>query len=526
MGLSHTSRRTYAVTLFLILLVCYSYFMPRWGDWGANSRADLVYAVGDQGVLHIDDYHENTGDKACFAGRDYTGDSPCEDGHYYTDKSLGPSLVALPFYMVFKAVAAVPPIQRFIEGGNLPGNFDDTLNPDGQGVRPDAVYQGMALTFITFFAMTVPSALLATCVFLFAARFASKDLYAFILALAYGLGTIALPYSMALLQHQLAAFGTFVGFYLLWRIIYENASRNWLLVVGVLFSLVLITEYPIFLMLAIIVVWAFIKLRWALWRMILAGIPLGLLFAAYNFAVFETPMPVGYNYSINWQEEHETGFMSLTQPTLERYYGLTFSPVRGMFLLSPFLLLVFPGLYWMWRQRKDQRDVLLVIALCVFALFTFNASSIMWWGGHTVGPRYLVPMLPFMVMPVIFAFNRLLPLLWGRLLTIILVAASIFAVGALTIAGQSWPPIDFFPFTVEQMNSTFPLADYALPLLMEGNVARNYGGILLDLPGIASLIPLLIALIVIGLGVPWLLERRSKPRTDARPLEQAAEHGR
>lgn len=498
--------------------------MPRWGDWGANSRADLVYAVGDLGVLNIDAYHENTGDLACFAGRDYTGDNPCEDGHYYTDKSIGPSLVALPFYMVFKGIAALPPVERFISSSSLPGNFASTLNPDGQGIRPEAVYQGMALTFITFFAMSVPSALLGVVVFLFAARFAKKDLYAFILALAYGLGTMALPYSMALYQHQMAAFGAFIGFFLLWRVIYENASKNWLWAVGVLFSLAVITEYPIVLILGIIVVWAFVKMpdRLALWRMVLAGIPLGLLFAAYNFAVFETPLPVGYNYSINWQEEHEAGFVSLTYPTPERLYGLTFSPLRGIFLMSPFLLLVIPGSYTMWQQRKDQRSVAVLIWLVITAFFAYNASSIMWWGGHSVGPRYLVPMLPFMVLPIIFAFNNLLARAWGQIFSALLIVASVFINGALTIAGQSWPPLGFFPFTIEQMNSSFPVIDYALPLLATGNIARNYGGIVLNLPGLAGLAPLIVMLVVVLLGLPWFLERfATSPQHPHHPKQTA-----
>ncbi len=524
-AITHASRRTYAITLFVVLTMCYGYFMPRWGDWGANSRADLVYAVGDLGVLHIDAYHENTGDLACFAGRDYTGDSPCEDGHYYTDKSIGPSLVALPFYMVFKGIAALPPVERIISSGNLPGNFDSTLSPEGQGVRPEAVYQGMALTFMTFFAMSIPSALLGVTVFLFAARFARKDLYAFVLALAYGLGTMALPYSMALYQHQLAAFGAFIGFFLLWRIIYENASVHWLWLVGILFSLAVITEYPIVLILGIIVVWAFIKMpkRLALWRMILAGIPLGLLFAAYNFVVFETPLPVGYNYSINWQEEHQEGFVSLTYPTAERLYGLTFSPVRGIFLMSPFLLLIFPGFYAMWRQRKDQRSLVIVLVMVAAAFLAYNASSIMWWGGHSVGPRYLVPMLPFIALPIIYVLNFLLSRAWGQLLTAALIAASIFVNGALTIAGQAWPPMEFFPFTVEQMNATFPVVDYALPLLAEGDVTRNYGGILLNLPGLTSLLPLILAVAVALILIPWLLERFTTSSQNTRRLEQAAE---
>ncbi len=499
-------RRAYALTVFLILIICYGYFMPKWADWGANSRANLVYAIGDQGVLYIDDYHENTGDKACFAGADYTGDNPCEDGHYYTDKSLGPSLIALPFYTVFKVIAAIPPIERFIASGSGLGNFEDTLNPEGAGIRPDAVYEGMALTFMTFFAMAVPSAVLGAVVFLFAARFTTKDAYAFILALAFGLGTIAFPYSNVLYQHQTAAFGAFVGFFLLWRVIYEKASLNWLWLVGVLFSLVVITEYPVAPFLVVIFIWAFIKMpnRWQLYRVILAGIPLGVIFMGFNYLTFDTIMPVGYNYSINWQDEHQTGFLSLTIPTIDRVYGLTFSPFRGIFLLSPFLLLIFPGLYLMWKRRPDQRDVLAVLVLVMGGFMLYNAASVMWWGGFTVGPRYLVPMMPFMVLPIIFAFNALLENLPGRILTAILLLISFFSVGVLTIAGQGWPQVVGFPNTIAEMNARFPLFDHALPLLSQGDVARNYGGVVLGLDGLLSLIPLFLAIILVLLIAPRL----------------------
>ncbi len=80
--------RRHEVMVFLLLLLCYGYFLPRAGrtDWNATGRADLVFAVADHGVLWIDDYHENTGDKAYF------------EGHYYTVGSIGPSLLALPAY--------------------------------------------------------------------------------------------------------------------------------------------------------------------------------------------------------------------------------------------------------------------------------------------------------------------------------------------------------------------------------------------------------------------------------------------
>ncbi len=510
------SRRTYAVTLFLILMVCYGYFMPRWADWGANSRANLVYAVGDQGVLHIDAYHTNTGDKACFPGP-YTpnpnavNEGTCV-GHYYSDKSLGPSLLALPFYMVFKGIAALPPVDQIIQSGAGMGAMGDTLNPDGQGANPTAVYQFLALTFITFFASAVPAALLGVVVFLIACRFAKREWYAFILALGYGLGTMAFPYSNALYQHQLAAFGAFVGFYYLWRVLKEGASLNWLWLVGVLFGFATITEYPIVPALVIIFIWAVIQMpnRIALYRVILGAIPLGLIFMAYNYAAFGSVLPVGYQYSTNWQGEHQTGFLSLTLPSLEsfvRLYGLTLSPIRGIFLMSPFLLLAIPGFVMMWRQQKAIRGVVTVLFLAVAFFLFYNSSSVMWWGGFTVGPRYLVPMLPFMVLPIIFALNVLLERVWGRALTAVLLVVSIVSVGAMTIAGQQWPPVEVWPTSFDLMNQTSTLFDHSLPLLAQGDVARNYG-LVIGLRGLLSLLPLAIMLGIIGIGVPWLMRRR------------------
>ncbi len=500
------SRRAYATMIFLILLICYTYFVPKWADWAANSRADLVYAVVDEGVLTIDAYHENTGDKAFF------------EGHYYTDKSIGPSLVALPFYAVFKVVATLPLVQNLIENGENLGRFSDTLNPEGQGFRPQAMYEGMALTFMTFFAVSAPSVLLGMIVFLFAARFARKDAYAFVLALIYGLATPAFAYSNVLFQHQLSAFGAFVGFYLLWRVIFEQANVRWLWAVGILFGFVAITEYPVLPFVGLIFFWAAYKMpnRLALYRVILGAMPLGLLFAAYNFAIFHTPLPVGYEYSTNWQEVHDQGFLSITSPNLQTFVGLTIRPFRGLFFIAPALLLAIPGLILMWQTRREYRSVTVLLALMIGGFLFYNSSSVMWWGGDAVGPRYLVPMLPFLALPIIFALNRLLPQPVGRGVTIFLVALSAFNVWTQTIAGQYFPPID-----VDGVPITNPLIQYSLPLLAQGDVARNYGIIFLGLPGLFSLIPLILAVTVTYLLVPRWLDRRMP--SDAPRFEQAVD---
>lgn len=129
-------------------------------------------------------------------------------------------------------------------------------------------------------------------------------------------------------------------------------------------------------------------------------------------------------------------------------------------------------------------------------------------------------MLPFLALPVIFAFNWLFERAWGVLLAAALVGLSVFHVGALTIAGQGWPPVDEFPLTVAQMNASFPLADHALPLLAAGDVARNYGGVLLGLGGLAGLLPLLAAVALIALAAPRLFTRRSAPQPRPARLAQ------
>src|SRR5262249_17514442 len=141
---------------------------------------------------------------------------------------------------------------------------------------------------------------------------------------------------------------------------------------------------------------------------------------------------------------------------------------------------------------------IITIALFIAYFFFYNSSSVMWWGGFTIGPRYLIPMLPFFVLPIIFAFNHFLDKRWGKILVAILIAISAFSVWAMNIAGQEWPDVPVLPTTAATMTSNSTLFDHSLPLLAQGQVARNYG-MIAGLPSFASLIPLVLALLAVYL---------------------------
>jgi len=73
--------------------------------------------------------------------------------------------------------------------------------------------------------------------------------------------------------------------------------------------------------------------------------------------------------------------------------GLLISPGRGLFVYSPFLLLVLAFSLWLIPTLKPYRLlVLLGLWLGLHLLIIVRAAS--WWGGASYGPRLLVDVLP------------------------------------------------------------------------------------------------------------------------------------
>lgn len=481
-------KRVYEAALFLLLLVCYAYIFPRWADPNQNSRMDLVLAVVDQGTLCIDDYVSNTVDYAEF------------EGHYYSDKAPGAAFLGIPVYAVLKGVFGLPVMDRLM--GYLSNNqaLAATLREGGTGLLEDKVHFALGQVAIAFVVAMIPTALVGLFLYRVLEEWGLGQRARVLLVLTYGLATPAFAYANAFYGHQLAAACLFIAFCLVFVKRDTGIGTGRLVAVGFLLGYAVITEYPAVLIAGILFLYTLYRLRD--WRRIAwvvgAGIPPVLLMAAYNFAIFHTPLPVGYSHSELWAEQHHTGFMSLTWPHWSAAWGITFGLFRGLFVLSPVLLLAVPGFVAWWHTREKRVEWLITLT-SVLVFFLFNASSIMWWGGFAVGPRYLLPMLPFMMLPVACFVHRWGMQTWARLLVGVLFAWSLVAVWGLTLAGQHFP-------TEEHR---FPLWEYAWPAWQQGNIARNVG-MLLHLPGILSLLPLVV-IIAVWAGALFLLGARGTP---------------
>lgn len=503
------------IAIFLIALICYAYFFPRWADPNQNSRLNMVLAIVDDGTFRIDKYVANTVDYAKI------------DGHYYSDKAPGAAFLGVPVYAGLRAAFDLPVFAQLTERLARSEAFRSTLRESGSGVLEDKVRFAIAQSVLSFITNALPTAILCVLLYRLMARFgAAAGTRAFV-ALAYGVLTPAFAYANAFYGHQLAAFLLFAAYYLVFMLSRDLEGRPGapgamrMLAVGVLLGYSVVTEFPAALVAGILTVHALYvlyrarALRRAPWLFGgLAACAAGLML--YNTTVFGGPFKLGYGSSELWEAQHQTGFMSLTLPYWDAAWGITFGLFRGLFVLAPVLLLAVPGFVMWWRSGRC-RDAFWVSALSVAAMFLFNASSVMWWGGFAIGPRYVLPGLPFMALAIPFAIDPATrraassaarPQPWLIALVAVLAAWSLVATWGLTLAEQA------FPSDALRAN---PFLEHALPNWASGNIARNLGTIA-GLRGVSSLAPLIG--VVGAIGIAWWIMVARPRRPTAADLSQ------
>jgi hypothetical protein len=348
--------RTPAVALFLLLMGVYSYFYQA-GGWNQNSRFDLVRAVVEQGTFVIDRYQHNTGDDSV------------RDGHYYCDKAPGASALCVPVYWLTYRLSGAP-------------------DPVSSNWLAWAVWIAIVL------AIGTPSAMAATFLARLAVRFGLSVPAAYGLALLAGLGTMMLPYSTLLYGNQLAGSLMTIALALLVEIRQGvSATPRRMLIVGALLGYAAATEYPAVLIGGPIALYGWHVAGWRNSRFAVIGgsIPMVLLLA-YHWVSFGSPFAFPYDYSV-WPTPHTGWFMGIGVPRSDALSNVLFGAYRGLFNTTPWLLAAVPGAVVLLRKHRIEAIV------CIWAVLAFlwlNSSIPPWDGGWAAGPRYLVPMLPFL----------------------------------------------------------------------------------------------------------------------------------
>ena len=302
------------------------------------------------------------------------------DGRGYTHHGVGTSLLLLP--------AAV--------AGKLAGC------PDGPAACP-AGAQHLA-EFVAGFLDPVCAALTAALFFLFAVRLGVRIRPAAATTLLLALSTSQWAYAHDTFDVVPTGLFTLLAFYGMYRGVAGDGHR-WLVISGAAAGFTVLLRLPSVLVLPALAAW----LAWAtLWPrpglrraavVALAwGVPLALsllLLAWYNWARFGDPMESGYGLA--------TDTYPFSTPILEGLAGQLLSPGKSLFLFAPGLLVALVGTVAFGRRHLP---LALAIAAVSALELGFYGTYQEWAGDWAWGPRYLVPLVPVLMLPATVVLER------------------------------------------------------------------------------------------------------------------------
>ncbi len=323
--------------------------------------------------------------------RDYgpVGDLSVKDGKYYPSKAPLLSFAAVPLYKLLS-----------LWGGG--GRF--------------AVGELPLVYWSRFWFTVLPTLVMLLFAFRFLRAYLPAD-RVHPLLVTYALGSMAFNYSLMFLSHQTTAVLAFGTFYSLWRTHRRDWGLGGYLAAGAFGGATVACEYTGALAVLGLGAYAvmaeleqrefalpvrFARILKGAGLAVLGGLPFVLGLMAYHQHCFGHPLVSGYKYlnDPGYQPWHMGGFLGIHFPDPRAFILSFFSPLRGLFTLSPFLLLSFAGLVlWRRTRRAPERSLfwLVVILTLGYAYFTSSFSYDSW--GWAAGPRHMTPLLPFLLLP-------------------------------------------------------------------------------------------------------------------------------
>lgn len=367
--------------------------------WSAQpaSRYLLTVSVVDHHTLELDDNAHLLGvDQAEF------------EGHSYSDKAPYQPLLAMPFYQAFRAA-----------GGDA--------FPAGQEVLgADAPFH-WGRWWVTLWSSTVPAVILS--ILLRRLVLTVRPRVATPVALALSLGTMLLPFASVLFGHVLAAV-FMAGAWLLIR--RPATSTTVMAAAGVLLGAAVGTEYPVAVPAVVLFVAAFVAhgLRPTA-ALTVGGLVAAVPMLTYHWLVFGSPLTTAYQgHMPNFPASGALKVYNLAVPQGDELVRALVGD-RGLFVLTPVCALAVGFAILAITQRtRTRRDG--IVALVAMVSMWLISAGIDAYGGWSPGPRYLVPVLPLLAIPLADAWARL-----PRLCT----AAALIGVVVMTLATITDPEV-------------------------------------------------------------------------------------
>ena len=339
-------------------------------------------------------------------GPGVTIDSSYIGGKYYANKAPGLAFAVLPAYLALRQAGLQSPPASFTE------------------------YRGR-LWQVTLFGALLPA--LGLMVLMLVAVDRVTPGYGALTAVLLGAGTLLLPFSTLLFGHMLSAMLGFAAFVVLLLERQRGPSLWHSGLAGLLAALAVVVEYPLGIVVVVLAAYVASGPK-PLPRLgaYAAGCLIGIVpLAAYNQWAFGSIRTLSYSNVITTPSGsgpptlgsgNSTGFYGVNLPDPRVALSLLLSE-KGLAVVAPLCIVALLGLPSLWRSGR--RAETLVCAAVPTLFLAYNASYYIPFGGQGPGPRFLVPALPFLALPLGAALRRhLAPVLVLGLLSVGVMAAA------------------------------------------------------------------------------------------------------
>ena len=317
-----------------------------------------------------------------------------QTGHFHPNKPPGTSIIALPAYFL------IYHLERAL------------------GVNPDAWWPLTVNAWLTTIcSVSLVSALGCVLFFRLACELSGGALLpAAAATLAFAFGTTFFPFATIFFDHALTASLLLAALYFLRAKSGAppggRASAVRLHAAGFCAGLAVVTNYLAVVPVGFLALYALLATRpggWH-WRAVihyaLGGILPAVVLLGYNTVNFGGPFRLANDFQSPLFKDTDAFLGMFHWPSTYIAGLISVSPYRGIFFLCPVLVL---GLYGIARWLGKKEHVAEArLCLAVFGFFFFvNCCFNGYHGGFSAGPRYLVPGLPFLALPLVAAFARL-----------------------------------------------------------------------------------------------------------------------